>query len=80
MTRNRLTITTDDRIAVVRGWRARDLVREAGLKSIFSASAGGWMIDQPKLGDLLAYLDERNITAHLVDANQPTLDGGDLDG
>jgi hypothetical protein len=63
MTRRRVTIIESPPIIVVRGWRASDLLREAGLKSTFSASAGGWMLDQPKLPDLLAFLQRRNIGA-----------------
>lgn len=61
MTRRRVTIIESPPIIVVRGWRVSDLLREAGLKATFSGSAGGWMLDQPRLPDLLAFLQRRNV-------------------
>ncbi|MFC7503205.1 hypothetical protein ACOACQ_17695 [Nocardioides sp. CPCC 206347] len=62
-TRNRVTVTLDGRVAVVRGWRAADLIKEAGGKAIYAGSAGGWMVDRHRVSDLLAYLEQRNIAA-----------------
>jgi len=74
MTRRRVTIIESPPIIVVRGWRVSDLLREAGMKATFSGSAGGWMLDQPKLPDLLAFLQARNVGATVIEG--PADSGG----
>ncbi|GAA1543527.1 hypothetical protein [Nocardioides humi] len=63
-TRRRITVTLDGRVAIFRGWRVAELIKDAGAKPIFSrsaGSAGGWMIDRHRLGDVLAYLEQRGL-------------------
>ena len=82
-TRRRLRITISRKVVAVRGWRAVDLMREAGLRPTFSAAAiggGGWVVDRPRLPDLLAYLESRNVWFQLEDVDQlELLDGGGRD-
>ncbi|WP_377322845.1 hypothetical protein ACFJIY_25255 [Pimelobacter simplex] len=60
-----IKITVDGRAAVIHGWQAKELALEAGAKPLYSASAGGWMIDACRLGDLLAHLHQRGIRVHV---------------
>jgi hypothetical protein len=64
--RRRVTITESDTIIIGRGWRLGDLVKDAGLKATYSASAGGFMLDRDRLPDLLAYLESRNVGVTLT--------------
>lgn len=68
-----LTIAVDEKIIVVRGFKAGQRLKDSGLKAIYSVPAGGWMLDRRRLADLLAYLQSRNITASIVDRQS----GGD---
>ncbi|WP_299057071.1 hypothetical protein [uncultured Nocardioides sp.] len=63
--RTRITVEASDEIIVVRGYGARDLMRGAGMRPIFSGSAGGWMLDASKLPDLLAALEHRGVVAEV---------------
>lgn len=81
-TRRRLRITVNSSIVAVRGWRAVELMREAGLRPTYSGAAiggGGWMVDRHRLGDLLAYLESRNVAATVDDLDQLGLLGGGRD-
>lgn len=60
-----IKITVDGRAAVIHGWQAKELAVEAGAKPLYSASAGGWMIDSSRLGDLLVHLHQRGIRVHV---------------
>lgn len=71
-TRNRVTVTLDGRVAVVRGWRAADLIKESGGKPIYAGTLGGWMVDRHRVSDLLAYLELRNIAATVTDVQVST--------
>ena len=77
-----LSITIDDTIIVVRGFRAGARLKASGIgKAIYSTPAGGWMLDKKRLPDLLAWFESRNIAVELIDDNQQTLaypadDGG----
>lgn len=81
MSRARMSIRVDRRLVVVRGWRAAELLQGAGIKATFSGSAGGWMVDRQRLGDVLAYFESRNITVVITDVDQLELpvppDGGE---
>lgn len=74
MPRHRISITLDGRIAVIRGWRAVDLIRDAGCKPLYAGTVGGWMIDRHRLGDLLAYLEQRSIAVTVI-TEKPPADG-----
>lgn len=82
-TRRRLTITLDGRVAVVRGWGAADLIKAAGGKPIYAGTVGGWMVDAQRVGDLIAYLEQRNIAITMVGADprrgEDQLDAGVVD-
>lgn len=69
--RRRLRIDVDGSTFVLRGWRGGDLAREAGLKPIWSATAGGWQMDTTRLPDLRAYLDFRNVPADVSGLPEP---------
>lgn len=51
---------------ILRGWKASELAKEAGVKTCFNGVSGGWVGDGKRLPDLLAYLQYRNITVSLV--------------
>lgn len=64
--RRRLTVTVapDGATFVLRGWGGGQVARDAGLRPIFSGSAGGsggWILDATRLPDLLAAAQSRNI-------------------
>lgn len=65
-----LTITIDDSIIVIRGFKAGQRLKDSGLKAIYSVPAGGWMLDHKRLPDLLAYLDSRNIGSRVIDPSE----------
>lgn len=65
--RRRVTVVLDGRIAVLRGWRVADLIAESGCRAVFSGTAGGWMVDRHRVGDVLAYLAARNIPVTVLD-------------
>lgn len=58
--RRKITITPDDKIIVIRGYKVADVARSAGLRPTYSASAGGWMLDAARLPDLVSWLEYRN--------------------
>ena len=49
-----VTITENDTTFVVSGWKAGQLCRDADKRPIYSASAGGWILDSRHLADVLA--------------------------
>lgn len=65
--RRRVTVALDGRVAVFRGWRVADLIAEAGCRAVFSGTAGGWMVDRHRVGDVLAYLATLNIHVTVLD-------------
>lgn len=69
MSRRRITIETDEKNdrMIVRGWRGGDLAREAGCWPLWIGSVGGWVIDLPRLPDLVAYLEYRNIAVSVAE-------------
>ncbi|MDP9822775.1 hypothetical protein [Nocardioides massiliensis] len=77
MSRRRITIELDRPLMIVRGWRAGDLAREAGLRPIWSGVSSGWMLDASRLPDLSAYLESRNIPVVIDDPAQGDLFGGE---
>lgn len=62
----RIIATLDGRIVVFTGWRVAELLKEAGAKPIYAGTVGGWMIDRHRLGDVLAYLEQRNISVTVL--------------
>lgn len=76
MSRNRVTITVLDggKRICIRGWRAVDLAREAGLKPVHNA-VSGWTLDYKRLETLLVYLDHRHVLAVIEDPRQASLFG-----
>ena len=66
-----LTLTIDGTIVVVRGFKAGNRLKASGVKAVYSASAGGWMVDRARLADLLAFLQSRNIGHAVVDPDEP---------
>lgn len=75
-----LTITIDDTIIVVRGFKAGARLKASGVgKPLYSTPAGGWMLDRRHLPDLEAWLESRRIGYTVIDPNQGELDlgGGD---
>lgn len=77
-----LTITIDDTIIVVRGFKAGARLKASGIrKPIYSTATGGWMLDRKRLPDLEAWLESRRIGYTIVDPDQGELDlsgGGDV--
>jgi hypothetical protein len=69
MSRYRITVIVDGTVLLVRGWRVGALLRDGGFKAIYSTPSGAYMIDAVRLGDLLAYLEHRNVGANLSDAD-----------
>lgn len=65
--RRKITITPDDKIIVIRGYKVADIARAAGLRPTYSASAGGWMLDVGRLPDLVSWLEYRNFRYVLED-------------
>jgi hypothetical protein len=68
--RRRLTVVLAEGGAtfVLRGWRGGELARDAGLKPVWSAAAGGnggWILDASRPPDLLAAADRRNIAVQV---------------
>ncbi len=80
VSRNRITVTVavDGWTFSAKGWRAVDLMREAGIKPIFIGGSG-WTADYRRLADLVAYLEHRNIPVVIEDARQGQLfEAGDV--
>lgn len=77
MSRRRVTLVEDGRIVVGRGWGVRDLLTEAGVRPIYSATAGGWIFDTKRLVDVVAHLEYRNIAVSVIDAGTDEPSGGD---
>lgn len=73
----RITVTKDGACLVVRGWRAADLAREAGLRPVYSGVSRGWLLDVRRLSDLVAFLESRNVPVVIEDPEQLELLGGD---
>lgn len=73
MSRRRITVVVDGTIFAIRGWRARDLARSAGLRPTFNGVHGAWVADTKRLGDLLALLEARNIPVTIEDPDQGEL-------
>ncbi len=71
--RTRITIEVDGTIFSMRGWRARELARSAGLRPTFNGVRGAWVADTKRLGDLLAYAESRNIPVVIEDPRQGEL-------
>lgn len=67
--RRKITITADDRLVVVSGYKVAEVARAAGLRPTYSASAGGWMLDLARLPDLVSWLEYRNIRYELEDGS-----------
>lgn len=57
----------DTETCYVKGWKAGDLIRDAGVRPIWSHVSRCFMLDQRRLPDLIAYLEYRNITALVHD-------------
>ena len=76
MSRRRLRIEVEERVIIVRGWRAGDLARDAGLKPLWSPVTSGWTLDRRRLPDLLAFLETRNVPVEVDDPAQGALFGG----
>lgn len=66
-----LVVDVDDALAVVRGLKAGQRLKASGMKAVYSAAAGGWMLDAKRLPDLLAYLQSRSIGVDVRDAGGP---------
>jgi len=66
--RNRVTITvaSDRAVVMIRGWRAADLARGAGLRPS-DIGVAGWVLDYGDLGTLVAYLEHRRVFAEIVE-------------
>lgn len=79
ITRRRVTVTVseDGQRFFLRGWRAVELAREAGLEPVYNGVTG-WTADAARLGTLLAYLDHRHVLVTVEDPAQGSLldDGG----
>jgi hypothetical protein len=65
-----LTLTRDGGLVVIRGYRAAEAARGAGLRPTYSGSAGGWMLDASRLPELVAYLEYRN-RRYTLDEERP---------
>lgn len=63
MTRRRVVVEVDDstKTCFVRGWQAGDMIRDAGIRPIWSHMSRCFMIDLRRLPDMVAYLEYRNI-------------------
>lgn len=70
MSARNITITGHGVIVVLRGWRAAQLARQAGLKPTYSGTVQGWMLDTNRLPDLVAWLESRNVRYEL-EGDQP---------
>ena len=70
MSRRVVTIETNPsrHRMVLRGYRAAELARDAGLKPIWAGSARGWILDLHRLTDLAAYLDYRGVEYFVTEA------------
>ena len=69
MTRRKATVTEKGGIIVVRGWQVGSILSDAGLKGVYSASAGGHMLDSKRLPDVMAALEHRSIATVYVDGD-----------
>lgn len=70
--RRRITLLDKGDLLVVRGWQVQPVLVSGGIKGVFSASAGGWMVDHHRLPDVVALLELRNFPVVIVDES-----GGD---
>lgn len=62
-----LTITIDDKIVVVRGFKAGNRLKASGVgRPLYSTPLGGWMLDRKRLPDLEAWLESRRIGYTIV--------------
>lgn len=66
--RRHWVIETRGRVILVRGWQVADLLRRAGMKPIYSASARGWVLDETRLPDVVALAEWQNIGVRFVEA------------
>lgn len=66
MSRGRVIIHEDGNVLILRGWRAADLAREAGLRPLYVGTVGGWMLDAHRLPQLVAWLEHRNVRHELA--------------
>jgi hypothetical protein len=65
-----LTLTNDGSLVVIRGYKAAEAARGAGLRPTYSGSAGGWMLDASRLPELVAHLEYRNRRYTLAEEQQ----------
>lgn len=61
-------VETQDRVILVRGWQAADVLREAGMKPLWSVTGRGWVLDDKRLPDVVALAEWRNIGVRIVEA------------
>lgn len=48
----RYVIEVDDRVILVRGYRAGEILRDAGMKPLWSHIGRGWVLDRDRLPDV----------------------------
>lgn len=61
-----LKVTARGNVIVVAGWKAGELMKHAGVKGVYSGASKGWLIDQRRLPDLVAYAEYQNITVRII--------------
>jgi hypothetical protein len=67
MSRHRIVVIDRGDLVVVRGWQAGSVLQDGGIKGVYSASAGGHMVDHRRLADVVALLESRHIGVRIVD-------------
>lgn len=69
--RRKITITPEDNIVVIKGYKVAEIAKAAGLRPTYSASAGGWMLDLRRLPELVAWLEYRNFRYEMAGTSEP---------
>ena len=64
-----IEINRADKIILVRGFKAGDLLRRHGMKPLWSTVSRGWVLDLRRLPDVRAVCDASAVTVREVEAD-----------
>lgn len=65
-----IRVNADKRVILVKGWKAGDLCREAGMKPMWSAIAKGHVLDDKHLADVVALCEWQGIGVRVLDERE----------
>lgn len=65
-----IRVSTDRRVILVTGWQVSALLREVGMKPLWSHVGKGWTLDHDRLPDVVALCEWQGIGVRIDDQRE----------